>query len=183
MLAEMALIATGLGPAASSKAWFLVLFCGECTDIEAFPDGTSEVFSCSLPLAFRRKKDMAGPGSGRRARGDWRGEGPAPLIQQPARTSGCAAAAALARQEPLLPGVGPAASSRRPGSSRRHIINKPPAEDSATSPLSPLASRRSVPPARLLPPPPPPSAGRFHRGKGIVSYVRYPEPPLFRPLC
>ena len=35
MLAEMALIATGLGPAASSKAWFLVLFCGECTDIEA----------------------------------------------------------------------------------------------------------------------------------------------------
>ena len=48
-------------------------------------------------------------------------------------------------------------------------------------PLSPLASQRSVPPARLLPPPP--SAGRFHRGKGIVSYVRYPEPPLFRPLC
>lgn len=35
MLAEMALIATWLGPAASSKAWFLVLFCGECTDIEA----------------------------------------------------------------------------------------------------------------------------------------------------
>lgn len=30
---------------------------------------------------------------------------------------------------------------------------------------------------------PQPSAGRFHRGKGIVSYVRYPEPPLFRPLC
>ena len=55
------------------------------------------------------------------------------------------------------------------------------AEDSAASPLSPLASRRSIPPARLLPPPP--SAGRFHRGKGILSYVRYPEPPLFRPLC
>lgn len=33
-------------------------------------------------LPFRRKKDMAGPGSGRRARGDCRGEGPAPLIQQ-----------------------------------------------------------------------------------------------------
>ena len=35
MLAEMALIATWLGPAASSKAWFLVLFCGECTATEA----------------------------------------------------------------------------------------------------------------------------------------------------
>lgn len=31
MLAEMALIATWLGPAASSKAWFLVLLWGECT--------------------------------------------------------------------------------------------------------------------------------------------------------
>lgn len=71
-------------------------FCGECTDIEALMDLTSEVFSCSLPFTFRRKKDMAGPGSGRRARGDCRGEGPAPLIQQPARTSGPAGAAALA---------------------------------------------------------------------------------------
>lgn len=35
MLAEMALIATWLGPAASSKAWFFVLFCGESTAIEA----------------------------------------------------------------------------------------------------------------------------------------------------
>lgn len=31
MLAEMALMATWLGPAASSKAWFLVLLWGECT--------------------------------------------------------------------------------------------------------------------------------------------------------
>ena len=54
-------------------------------------------------------------------------------------------------------------------------------KDSAASPLSPFASWCSVPSARLLPPPP--SAGRFHQGKGIVSYVRYPEPPLFRPLC
>lgn len=35
MLAEMALIATWLGPAASSKAWLLVLLCGECTGIAA----------------------------------------------------------------------------------------------------------------------------------------------------
>lgn len=35
MLAEMALIAIWLGPAASSKAWFLVLFCGEYTGFEA----------------------------------------------------------------------------------------------------------------------------------------------------
>lgn len=35
MLAEMALMATWLGPAASSKAWFLVLLWGECTGIGA----------------------------------------------------------------------------------------------------------------------------------------------------
>ena len=57
-------------------------------------------------------------------------------------------------------------------------VTEPPPRTQQPPPLSPLASRRSVPPARLLPPPP--SAGRFHRGKGIVSYVRYPEPPLFR---
>lgn len=85
-------------------------------------------------LPFRRKKDMAGPGSGRRARGDCRGEGPAPLIQQPARTSGCTAASTLARKAPLLPGAGPAAFWRCPGSACRHVIDKPPAWSSGPSP-------------------------------------------------
>lgn len=100
-------------------------------------------------LPFRRKKDMAGPGSGRRARGDCRGEGPAPLIQQPARTSGAAEAAALVRKETLLPGVGPTASSGCPGRSCRHIINKPPAQSSGPSPRE--ASREAAPPAPPLP--------------------------------
>lgn len=94
---------------------------------------------------------MAGPGSGRRARGDCRGEGPAPLIQQSARTSGSVAAATLVRNETLLPGVGPTASSRNPGSSCRHIINKPPARSSGPSQRE--ASREAALPA---PPPAPP---------------------------
>lgn len=108
-------------------------------------------------LPFRRKKDMAGPGSGRRARGDCRGEGPAPFIQQPARTSGSAAFAALARKE-TLPGVGPTASSRCPESSRRHIINKPPARSSGPSPreASREAARRPRPRPRPRPHPPAP---------------------------
>lgn len=104
-------------------------------------------------LPFRRKKDMAGPGSGRRARGDWRGEGPAPLIQQPARTSGSAAAAALGRKKTRLPGVGPAVSWRRAGSSRRHVNNKPPARSSGPSPRG--ASREAARRPRA-----PPAAGR-----------------------
>lgn len=105
-------------------------------------------------LPFRRKKDMAGPGSGRRARGDCRGEGPAPLIQQLAGTSGSAGAAALARKQPLLPGVGAAASSGCPGSCCRHVINKPPARSSGPSARG--ASREAP-----APPPPgaPPPAG------------------------
>ena len=92
---------------------------------------------------------MAGPGSGRRARGDCCGEGPAPLIQQPARTSGSAAAAALAQKETLSPGLGPTASSRSPGRSSRHINNKPPARSSGPSPRE--ASRE----ARVRPRPRP----------------------------
>lgn len=97
---------------------------------------------------------MAGPGSGRRARGDCLGEGPAPLIQQLARTSGSAGAVALARNETLLPGVGPTAFSGCPSSSCRHIINKLPARSSGPSPRE--ASREAHPPApppspRLLP--------------------------------
>lgn len=120
----------------------------------SLPEGPPSAAPSPAPrpsLPFRRKKDMAGPGSGRRARGDCRGEGPAPFIQQPARTSGSAAAAALARKETRLPGVGPAASSRRAGSSRRHVT-KPPARSSGPSPrgASREAARRPRPPPRLL---------------------------------
>lgn len=113
-------------------------------------------------LPFRRKKDMAGPGSGRRARGDCRGEGPAPLIQQLAGTSGSAGAAALARKQPLLPGVGAATSSGCPGSCCRHVINKPPARSSGPSARG--ASREA--------PAPPPPAHLLPRGRG----ARPPSP-------
>lgn len=56
--------------------------------LTAAPEARPGSPSASPLLPFRRKKDMVGPGSGRRARGDCRGEGPAPLIQQPARLPG-----------------------------------------------------------------------------------------------
>lgn len=124
-------------------------------------------------LPFRRKKDMAGPGSGRRARGDCRGEGPAPLIQQLAGTSGSAGAAALARKQPLLPGVGAAASSGCPGSCCRHVINKPPARSSGPSARG--ASREA-------PAPPPPrrtssrGAGARARRAHVTRRPCVPEP-------
>lgn len=146
-------------------------------------------------LPFRRKKDMAGPGSGRRARGDCRGEDPAPLIQQLAGTSGSAGAAALARKQPLLPGVGAAASSGCPGSCCRHVINKPPARSSGPSARG--ASREAPappPPAHLLPrgrgarPPSPrdPASSRPRvlpaGGSGWWCVFTKPEPALLRRL-
>ena len=56
-------------------------------------------------------------------------------------------------------------------------VTKPPPKTRQSPSSRPLASQRSVPPARLLLPLP--STGRFHLGKGIISNVRFPEPPLF----
>lgn len=80
---------------------------------------------------------------------------------------GPAAAAALARKETLSPGVGPAASSRRPGTSYRHIINQPPARVPVL-PSARLHGRpRAAPPRAPAPPPagpgPTPRAGPAHR--------------------